>query len=70
LTIAPQVRVQSTKISQGPIARLFGLVTLHFGIAGGTLRFVALRPDEARTIRDQVMAAVAPVDFSEINRRG
>jgi putative membrane protein len=70
LTIAPQVRVQSAKISQGPIARLFGLVTLHFGIAGGTLRFVALRPDEARTIRDQVMAAVAPVDFSEINRRG
>jgi len=70
LTIAPQVRVQSTKISQGPIARLFGLVTLHFGIAGGTLRFVALRPDEARAIRDQVMAAVAPVDFSEINRRG
>ena len=70
LTIAPQLRVQSTKISQGPIARLFGLVTLHFGIAGGTLRFVALRPDEARAIRDQVMAAVAPVDFSEINRRG
>ena len=40
------------------------------GIAGGTLRFVALRPAEARAIRDRVMAIVAPVDFSEINRRG
>lgn len=70
LTIAPKVRVQSVEISQGPIARAFGLVTLHFGIAGGTLRFVALTPAEARAIRDRVMAIVAPVDFSEINRRG
>lgn len=70
MTIAPQVRVQSAEIVQGPIARMFGLVTLHFGIAGGTLRFTALTPAEARAIRDRVMALVAPVDFSQINQRG
>lgn len=70
MTIAPQVRVQSAEIVQGPIARLFGLVTLHFGIAGGTLRFTALTPEEAQAIRDRVMAVVAPVDFSQINQNG
>lgn len=70
MSIAPQVRVQSVEISQGPFARALGLSTLHFGIAGGRLQFSALPLDQARVIRDQVMAVVAPVDFSEINRRG
>ena len=70
LTIAPKVKVQSAEVSQGPIARLFGLATLHFGIAGGSLRFAALPLEDALAIRDRIMDTVAPVDFSEINRRG
>ncbi|MFN0127522.1 MAG: PH domain-containing protein [Verrucomicrobiales bacterium] len=70
LVIAPQVHVQSIEISQGPLARALGLSTLHFGIAGGTLRFAAVPLPEARAIRDRVMAVVAPVDFSQMNRRG
>jgi putative membrane protein len=69
LGIAPQVNVQSVEIHQGPIARMLGLCTLNFGIAGGSLAFSALSLAEARAIRDRVMAVVAPVDFSELNRR-
>jgi putative membrane protein len=65
LAIAPQLKVQSVEISQGPIARTLGLSTLHFGIAGGSLAFAALPLAEARAIRDTVMARVAPVDFSK-----
>jgi putative membrane protein len=68
LAIAPQVKVQNAEIRQGPIARMLGLSTLHFGIAGGTLAFTALPLAEARAIRDAVMTKVAPVDFSELNR--
>jgi hypothetical protein len=42
------------------------LASLHFGIAGGTLELIALPLETAKAIRDQVMAVVAPVDFSEI----
>lgn len=66
LTIAPQVKIQSAEISQGLIARMFGLSTLHFGIAGGTLSFSALPLAEARAIRDHVMTVVAPVDFQHV----
>ena len=65
LAIAPQVKVQSIEISQGPITRLLGLSTLHFGIAGGNIAFSALPLPEARAIRDRVMAVAAPVDFSK-----
>lgn len=70
LTILPLVRVQSIAIAQGPLARLSGLVSLHFGIAGGTLELVAIPRDTAVDIRERVMAIVAPVDFSELNRSG
>lgn len=65
LTILPQVRVQSVEIAQSPLARLSGLVTLHFGIAGGTLELIAIRRETAEAIRDRVMAVAAPVDFSK-----
>lgn len=64
LTIAPQVKVQSVEIKQGPITRLLGLSTLHFGIAGGSMAFSALPITEAKAIRDAVLAIAAPVDFS------
>lgn len=70
LTVMPQVRVQSVEIAQSPLARLTGLVTLHFGVAGGKLEMIALPREAAEAIRDRVLAVAAPVDFSEINRRG
>lgn len=68
LTILPQVRVQSIEISQGPLARLTGLVSMHFGIAGGTLELVAIPRETAIAIRERLMAVVAPIDFSELNQ--
>jgi putative membrane protein len=68
LDIARAVNVQSVTISQGPVSRRRGVANVEFGIAGGTLSFTALPLETARSIRDQVMAVVAPVDFSELNR--
>jgi putative membrane protein len=68
LSIAPQVKVQTVEIAQGPISRRQGLATLNFGIAGGTLKMVALPLETARQIRDAVMERVAAVDYSAINR--
>jgi putative membrane protein len=68
LTIAPQVKVQTVEIAQGPIARALGLASVNFGIAGGTLEMVALPLETARAIRDAVMERVAAVDYSAINR--
>lgn len=66
LLIAPQVKVQSAEIVQGPIARRQGLAAIHFGISGGTLEMVALPLDTARAIRDAVMEQVAAVDYSVV----
>jgi putative membrane protein len=70
LTIAPQVKVQTVEIAQGPISRRQGLATLKFGIAGGTLEMIALPLATAHAIRDAVMERVAAVDYSAINRSG
>ena len=70
LTVMPQVRVQSVEIAQSPLAHLAGLVSLRFGVAGGKLEMIALSRETAEAIRDRVLAVAAPVDFSEINRRG
>jgi putative membrane protein len=68
LTIAPQVKVQTVEIAQGPISRRQGLASINFGIAGGTLEMIALPLATAQTIRDAVMERVAVVDYSAINR--
>jgi putative membrane protein len=68
LTIAPQIKVQTVEIAQGPVARRQGLASLHFGIAGGTLEMVALPLETAHQIREAVMEKVAVVDYSAINR--
>jgi putative membrane protein len=68
LTIAPQIKVQTVEIVQGPISRRQGLASLNFGIAGGTLEMVALPLETAREIREAVMECVAAVDYSAINR--
>ncbi len=70
MKIAPQVKVQTVEIVQGPIARRQGLAALHFGIAGGTLEMIALPLATAQAIRDAVMEQVAAVDYSAINKMG
>lgn len=66
LTILPKIRVQSIEISQGPLSRLTGLVSMHFGISGGKLELIAIPRETAETIRDRIMAIAAPVDFSKV----
>ena len=68
LTLAPQLKVQSIEIAQGPLARRFGLASLRFGIAGGTLEMIALPLSTAQAIRSTVMEKVAAVDYSAINQ--
>ena len=68
LTIAPQVKVQSIEIAQGPLARRQGLASLRFGIAGGTMEMIALPLATAVAIRAAVMEKVAAVDYSAINQ--
>lgn len=68
LIIAPQVKVQTVEIAQGPISRRQGLASLNFGIAGGRLEMIALPLATAQAIRDAVMERVAAVDYSAINR--
>jgi len=67
MTVAPQVKVQSVEIAQGPVERLRGLAEIRFGIAGGSLSIVGLPLANAQAIRGQVMAQVAAVDYSEIS---
>lgn len=66
LSIAPQVKVQTVEIYQGPIARRQGLASVNFGISGGSLEMIALPLETARAIRDAVMEQVAAVDYSVV----
>ena len=68
LTLAPQLKVQSIEIAQGPLTRRLGLASLKFGIAGGTLEMIALPLSTAQAIRSAVMEKVAAVDYSAVNR--
>ena len=68
MTIAPQVKVQTVEIAQGPLSRRLGLASLKFGIAGGTLEMIAVPISTARAIRDAVMEKVSAVDYSAINQ--
>lgn len=66
LAIAPQVKVQTVEIYQGPIARRQGLASVNFGISGGSLEMIALPLETARAIRDAVMEQVAAVDYAVV----
>ncbi len=67
LTIAPQIKIQSAEVQQGPLARRRGLASLQLGIAGGTLEIIALPVAMARQIQTQIIAVVAKVDYSQIS---
>ncbi len=66
LTIAPQIKIQSAEIQQGPLARRRGLASLQLGIAGGSLEIIALPIDVARQIQAQIIDVVAKVDYSQM----
>ena len=68
LSIAPQVKVQTVEICQGPIARHQGLASINFGISGGSLEMIALPLDTAMAIRDAVLSQVAAVDYALLAR--
>lgn len=68
LVLARQINVQSVSISSNPLERRHALVSIHFGIANGSISFGPLPLATASAIRDQVLAIVAPVDFSRLNR--
>jgi putative membrane protein len=67
LTIAPQIKIQSVEIEQGPLARRRGLASLQLGIAGGSLEIIALPIDVARQIQAQIINMVAQVDYADIS---
>jgi putative membrane protein len=68
LGIARQVNVQSVSIVQGPLMRRRGLADVVFGIAGGNLAIRSIPLETARAVREQVLAMVAPVDFSTLGQ--
>jgi len=68
IMIAPQIKIQSVDIRQGPVARLRGLAVLEFGIAGGNLKIHGLPVNAADAIRRETIARICTVDFSQINR--
>lgn len=69
LTIAHQRNVQSVTLSRGPLERLRGLATVHFGIPGGELSFPAVPYPEGKAIRAAVLAIITPLDFSRLAPR-
>jgi putative membrane protein len=66
LAIAPQVKVQTVEIYQGPIARRQGLASVNFGISGGSLEMIALPLETAKAIREAVIEQVAAVDYAVV----
>ena len=68
LAIAPQVKLQTAEIVQGPLARRRGHATLHLGLAGDTLSIPGLPLAQAQALRRAIVEQVASVDFSRLPR--
>lgn len=69
LIVASRVKLHSVEIRQGPLARRHGYADLRFGLAGGRLSLNGLALSDARSMRDAVLASIAPVDFSDLPAR-
>jgi putative membrane protein len=67
LMIAPQIKIQSVEITQGPIARYCGLAKMHLGLAGGTMQIIALPLADARALQRAISDVAAKVDYSDLN---
>ena len=67
VTTARAMKLQSVEIAQGPLARLRGYCTVHFGLAGGEFSIPGVAIGEARALRAEVLEAIAAVDFSDLD---
>ena len=68
LAIARRVKLQSVEISQHIFGRWRGYVTLHLGLAGGTMVLRGITPQRAEELRAAIIASIAETDFSELAR--
>lgn len=64
--IAPQMKLQSVEIAQGPFGRWGGYCDLHFGLAGGTMQIEGARTDFAWQYRKVVLDRISQMDYSRI----
>lgn len=64
--IADRVKLQSVEIARGPFGRLFGYVTLHLGLAGGTYALPGITRAEAERLRGALLASMVETDFSRL----
>lgn len=65
---ARMINVQCVTLRSGPLERRYGLASVSFGIFGTHLTFASMPRPEAEAVRDAVLAVIAPVDFSRLNR--
>ena len=65
--VAPQVRLQSVEIAQGPLARLRGYCEVHFGLPGGRMHIHGVPVGEARMLRDSILQWIARTDYSRLD---
>lgn len=68
LSIASRVKLQSVEISQHFVGRRRGYVTLHLGLAGGTMAVSGITRGRAEQLRSAVLSSIAGTDFSELGQ--
>lgn len=65
--IATRLKLHSVEIAQGPVARLRGYATVHFGLAGGSFVMRGVPIEDARALRAQVMETITATDYSRLD---
>jgi len=68
LAVANRVKLQSVDIRQNFLGRWRGYVTLHLGLAGGTMAVEGIAPERAEELRGAILSSIAETDFSELAR--
>jgi putative membrane protein len=66
--IATRLKLHSVEIMQGPLARLRGYATVHFGLAGGSFAIAGVPLAEARALRASVIETIAGTDYSRLDQ--
>lgn len=68
LAASRRVKLQSVEISQHILGRWRGYVTLHLGLAGGTMALHGITLQRAEELRNAIISSIAGTDFSELAR--
>lgn len=66
LAVANRIKLQSVAINQHFLGRWRGYVTLHLGLAGGTMALEGITPERAEELRRAILLSIAETDFSEL----